>query len=110
MQNQTEAHATTTLDSNITQLNLSKAIQPHTKTIEELLDSIKTLDCLSQSGCDRISAIAALAKQAVKSLPRGHLDAHEIAGAFEAIRAIADDMMNSINCEAETSGANYVGE
>jgi methyl-accepting chemotaxis protein len=110
MQNQTEAHATTALDSNITQLNLSKAVQPHTKTMEELLDSITTMDCISQSGFGHIRAIASLAKQAVKSSQHGHLDANEIAGAFEAIRSIADDMMNDINCEAETSGANYVGE
>lgn len=111
MQNQAETQANSNSnESNITKLNLAQAFQPRTKTIEELLDSIQTMDCLSQSGFERISAIASLARQAVKSSPRGDLDAHAIAGAFEAIRSIADDMMNSVNCEAENCGANYVGQ
>lgn len=70
-------------------------------------DSIQLIDCFSQQGFGRISALARVALLALESdLKVQQIEA--FAGVFEEIQAIAEDMESCINVEAEEAGCNYV--
>ncbi len=75
-------------------------------SIEDLLDTIRTMDSLSQEGFSQIAAIASLALLAMKTAAPN--DVENVAQALRAIRGKAQDIQNCINYEAEQVGGNYV--
>ena len=81
--------------------------QTTTQTIQELGEAIRLIDCFSQDGFSKISAIAKLARRSLEA-PEGHQHIGDIFSALEVIANTADDYQNSINYEAESTGFNYV--
>lgn len=74
--------------------------------VEDLLDTIRTMDSLSQEGFSQIAAIASLALFAMKtSAPQ---NTENVVQALRAICGKAQDIENCINSEAELAGGNYV--
>lgn len=73
---------------------------------EDLLDTIRTMDALSQEGFSRIAAIASLALLAMKTATP--CDVMNVIQALRAIRGTAQDIENCINYEAEQVGGNHV--
>ncbi|HEX5806107.1 MAG TPA: hypothetical protein VFY31_07210 [Macromonas sp.] len=87
-------------------MDTAQTTQTIQKQIDRMKESINLMDNFSQDGFSRIEAIARLALLAMET-PEGQRDVEVYATAFEAIRAIACDMENLINCEAENSGDHY---
>lgn len=83
--------------------NLKPSTAP---SIEDLLDTIRTMDALSQEGFSQIAAIASLALLAMKTAAPN--DLANVAQALRTIRGKATDIENCINTEAELVGGNYV--
>lgn len=78
-------------------------------TIENLQETIRTIDSLSQSGLSQIKAIANLALAAMQTRD-GASDLESIGYALQAIADRAFDVENCIGCEAERVGCNHVDE
>jgi len=74
--------------------------------VEDLLDTIKTMDALSQEGFSQIAAIASLALLAMETAAPN--DVANVVQALRAIRGKAYDIENCINTEAEMVGGNHV--
>jgi hypothetical protein len=86
---------------NVTNLNPTNA-----RSAEDLLNTIQTMDALSQEGFSQIAAIASLALLAMETAAP-----NDVANVVQALRAIsgkAHDIENCINYEAEMVGGNYV--
>lgn len=69
--------------------------------------SVADIDALAQSGFSRISAVAKMALACLES-PTHARDLDVLAEAFIMIDAVAQDIQNCINTEAENVGCNYV--
>jgi len=80
--------------------------QPTTKTIGELGETIRLLDCFAQDGFSKISAIAKLARRSLEN-PEGHQQIGDVFSALEVIAHTADEYENTIGYEAESAGFNY---
>lgn len=81
------------------------AKNPRVKSLEAVVYDI---DAISQSGFDRIEAIATLISISLES-PAGYFPKHigTISHAMDAIRAIAEDASECINARAENVECNY---
>jgi len=77
-----------------------------THTITELNNTINFMDALSQEGFSKIAGIAGMAANALKD----DTDSENMRQVFYAIKDLAQDINNSINCEAENVGCNYISE
>lgn len=75
-------------------------------SVEDLLNTIKTMDSLSQEGFSQIAAIASLALLAMQT-DAPHVT-ENVVQALRAIRGKAQDIENCINYEAEMVGGNHV--
>ncbi|MFJ9533324.1 hypothetical protein [Herbaspirillum sp. NPDC101396] len=84
------------------------ANHPRFKSLEGVVYDV---DAMSQSGFDRIEAIAKLISISLES-PSGYFPPHisTISHAMDAIRAIAEEASNCINSRAEEVGCNYVDD
>lgn len=80
---------------------------PVAPTIPQLRDAIVLMDSLSQTG---FSEIASIARMALVYLEQSNRSIDDIANALSAIQSRAEDIMNSINCQAEEVGCCYVDE
>nr|GAT44058.1 predicted protein [Mycena chlorophos] len=69
--------------------------------------AIETMDSLSQCGFGQIEAICGLALSALEN-PETATDIDRIGTALEAIQNIADDIKNSVNCQAEDVGCHWI--
>ncbi|NDP48924.1 MAG: hypothetical protein GZ085_11175 [Sulfuriferula multivorans] len=85
---------------------VSNITLPKVPTTKDLLDTIQTMDSLSQEGFSQIAAIASLALLAMKTAAPN--DTINIIQALRAIRGKAVDIENCINYEAEMVGGNYI--
>ena len=74
-------------------------------TVPQLRDVIELMDSLSQTG---FSEIASIARMALVYLEHSNRSIDDIANALSAIQSRADDIMSSINCQAEEVGCGYV--
>lgn len=82
-----------------------------TPSIEELQDTLRLVDGISQRTFGHIDAMATLALRSLEhpgGIGVGGLD--RIACVLEAIASMACDTMSDINCEAERMGAHFVDE
>lgn len=77
--------------------------------IKTLRNTVEAMDSLAQDGFSEIGAIANLAL-AMMEQPDGYLHPEIIAQALRTILGKAQDIGNSINCEAGDVGCNYVDE
>ena len=77
-----------------------------TESTHLLRSKIEDIDAISQSGLSRVCAIARLASIALES-PGGDKHIGDVTTALSAIRAIAMDVHDCINAEAETVGCNH---
>jgi hypothetical protein len=75
--------------------------------IRQLHDRIETLDAITQEYC---AGIVAVAHMALNSMQTSNFwnDPKSIEMAFDLIRVRADELMNTINHEAEKVGCNWV--
>ena len=77
--------------------------------IQDFKDAVFDMDAMSQSGFSKISSIARLVLTALQA-PAGPRQVEDIANALTAIKDIADESENCINCRAEDVGANYIDQ
>lgn len=75
--------------------------------LRKLYNQIEFMDSLTQSQCGEIEAIASTALVAMQSAEFWR-HPERIEGVLLAILGRAQDLMNSINAEAEAVGCNYV--
>lgn len=75
---------------------------------DDLLNTIRTIDALSQEGFSQVAAIASLALLALKTATPS--DVMNVIQALRAIRGKAQDIENCINYEAEQVGGNHVDQ
>lgn len=77
--------------------------------VQELEETVNTIDQLSQGGFSEIAAIASLALIALET-PDGWRSIDDIVTVLETIRKKAKKVENLINVEAEQVGCNYKDE
>lgn len=85
--------------------NSAQETPPKVHDIEDFKSAVYEMDYLSQCGFTEISSVAKLALIALES-PNAHRNPEHIAQAFVVILGRANDLMNSINCEAENVECN----
>jgi hypothetical protein len=78
-------------------------------TVQELRNTVLTMDSVSQDGLSEISAIARLAL-AMLEQPDGYRHPELIAMALRSIYAKSDLTMDCINATAEFVGCNHIDE
>lgn len=88
---------------------MSKTPSAMTADAQKLRATVNYMDNLSQGGFSEIAAIAKLALMSLET-PEGHRHLDNVVHALRNIWGRADDVQNSINCEAEEVGCNYVDE
>ena len=77
-----------------------------TPRVEDLFDTIKTMDALSREGFSQISAIASLALLAMETA--APQDTETVVQALRVIRGKAQEIENCISAEAELVCDNHV--
>lgn len=80
-----------------------------TTEVEDLQETILTIDCLAQGGFSEIASIARLALSRLETQD-GYRHLDDIANALSAIWGRADDTKNCINSEAGEVGCAFVDE
>lgn len=73
------------------------------KSILEMGEHIRSMDCRSQLGFDRIQALASVSQLAMQA-PEAHRGLEVFAQVFSVIEDLAYEAMNDINSEAEQAG------
>ena len=77
-----------------------------TITSNKLKKTISEIDDQAQDGLSKISSIAHITHQLIDVKPMETLP-HDIAQTLKTIQYLAEDLANSINCEAEEVGCNF---
>ena len=74
-----------------------------------LRETILTMDCIQNAALDQIAGIAHLALYAME-VPEALRNPTWLAAALRLIAGQAEDASNVLNCEAESAGANDLGD
>lgn len=76
-------------------------------SIQHLCIAVKEMDGVAADAFNGIQAVAMLVLEALEN-PKTCLNTDLMARALEAIKAMACDAANVINCSAEAVGCNYI--
>ena len=87
-------------------MNTPHVYGTQTESTQLLRNKIEEIDAISQQGLSRVCAIANLASLVLKA-PGGDKHIDDVTTALSAIRAIAVEVHDCINSQAEAVGCNY---
>lgn len=75
--------------------------------VKDLQEAVRSMDASAQRGFGEIASIA-MAAAALLETPHGQRNPSDLANLFQTIHALAEEVENQINSEAEKFGCDYV--